>query len=437
MNSPRSKHPLFIRLEDRKSILENTSTSSLSIESEKSPSIEQFISLFSKTPEKQLEEFLNLEFEHSNTFVKLLSSRSTPESLTLLCAFIDRLLDLDFNNVIKELVKYSTDLISACSKIIISHSGDHSKRQFLIRTILLIFGAIISEPSVIVSEESIGTFMRTIMTLLSKNINEAIIALEGLKRALKLETIRSDFINSAGIPLLNTLLVAAGKLSHTDSLYHILFCLWALSFSPEGTAQLSSPEFSPTIARLLATIQPEREELVRILILLVLQLIPSTSFVESAYDNDVLRLLRTLQVKHYVDQQITKLITEAAEKLHKSLKHLSLWEKYVREVKSGKLRNSLSHRSDLFWKANIEKFGEHNYAILLELRKLLDSEDEETVSVACHDLGEYVSRHPLGRVKLEDVGAKEVIMRLLTSKSQSIQSQALRTTQLLLLRSHE
>jgi V-type H+-transporting ATPase subunit H len=140
------------------------------------------------------------------------------------------------------------------------------------------------------------------------------------------------------------------------------------------------------------------------------------------------------QAKHYVDPELGKQIAAAAEALHQGLKHLSLWDKYVREVNSGILRFSLSHKSEFFWKANIERFGDNHYRVLGLLTKLLESNDVETVVVAVHDLGEFAVRSPIGRIKLEEIGAKEAVMKLMSSQSQQIQREALRTTQLLLLR---
>jgi hypothetical protein len=82
----------------------------------------------------------------------------------------------------------------------------------------------------------------------------------------------------------------------------------------------------------------------------------------------------------------------------------------------------------------LDRFGEGNYKVLQLLRQLLTSEDHETVCVACHDLGEFAARSPIGRVKLEEIGAKEAVVTLMSSPLQNVQREALRTTQLLLLR---
>jgi V-type H+-transporting ATPase subunit H len=429
-----TKHPLFIRLDQRDAIFRDTNPATLCLESENTEETKRFIALFQQPPERELEEFAK-DASFSETFVKLLSARSDPQRLSLLCAFIDRLIDIDFNLVMRTLVPQAAELASTCSNILVAHTADHSKHPFLVRTILLLLGSIISERGCTVEEVPLERFTNTTLTFLSGKLSQASVALEGLKRALRSEAFRAAFIENKGINLLLDLLQQSQKVNNTDALYHILFCIWALTYSAEGAGQLSEGEFVPQLARLLSNIQPEREELVRLLTLIISQLNPSISFIEAAYDNDMLRLIRSFQTKHYVDPELAKLIAETGDKMNLGLKHLSLWDKYVREVKSGRLHNSLSHRSELFWKANVERFGENNFAVLLALRDLLKSDDEETVTVACHDLGEYVSRHPLGRVKLEEIHAKEIIMELMSSKSPAIQSQALRTTQLLLLRS--
>lgn len=429
----RTKHPLFVRLDQREAILRDGNPATLSLESENTEECKAFSSLFQQSPENQLVEFVKHK-KHVEIFVKLISTRSDPAPLNLLCAFIDRLFDLDFNATIGALMRYGSKLADGCSRILISQSAEHLNQSFLVRTILLLLGTILSEHNSKISEDAFKTFTRTVLTLLSSKLNEATIALEGLKRALRSERFRSTFVSENGLKLLIELLQQAQKNNNTDTLYHILFCIWGISFSSEGCGQLAEGDFVPILNKLLSTVQPEREELVRMLIFIVGQLNPSIVFIERSYDYDILRQVRTLQTKHYVDPELTKEIAKVADDMAQALKHISLWDKYVREVKSGKLKNTLSHSSELFWKANVERFGENNYAILIALRDLLKSDDEETVTVACHDLGEYVSRHPLGRVKLEEIHAKEMIMDLLTSKNQNIVSQALRTTQIMLLR---
>ncbi|KAH0792688.1 V-type proton ATPase subunit H-like [Histomonas meleagridis] len=429
-----SKHPFFVRIEQRENILRQTPPHSLMLDTDQETDVSSFVDLFKQPIEEQLEAFCFKGTKHVATFAKLLETRNLPNTISLLCAFIDCLLDADFNLTVKSLLTQVDSLIKSLSNILISHSSSHDAHPFMIRTVLLLLGTLLSEPKVKCSEEHKSIFLRTVISLLGDGLQPASLAFEGLKRFLRFDRFRDDFIDSKGIELLLDLLGSAAKLAHTDSLYHILFCFWALTYSANGAGQLSENKFVKELSRLLSTIQPEREEIVRLLVNIIAQLTPSTVFVESAYDNDILRLLRQFQTKHYVDQEMITLISTTAEKLSQNLRKLSLWEKYTREVGSGKLHFSFSHKSELFWKANIERFGENQYSVIAALRDLLESNDEETVVVACYDLGEFAARSPVGRQKLEEMGAKLAVMKLLQSSSEAIRREALRTTQLMLLR---
>merc|ERR1712194_834910 len=51
------------------------------------------------------------------------------------------------------------------------------------------------------------------------------------------------------------------------------------------------------------------------------------------------------------------------------------------------------------------------------LATLLDSSDPVTLAVACHDLGDFVTMHPLGKKQISKLGVKEKVMSLMSSNS--------------------
>jgi hypothetical protein len=53
------------------------------------------------------------------------------------------------------------------------------------------------------------------------------------------------------------------------------------------------------------------------------------------------------------------------------------------------LRFTVSHKSELFWKANFEIFCENNSIMLQLLKELLRVEDSDTGCIVCHDLDEF------------------------------------------------
>ena len=429
-------HPLFVRLHARDDIFKSVQPSSLILESDSGKRYSQFVELFKKPVDQQIADFSKEKSKHAEIFAKLLSKRDTPESINLLLAFIDQLFDANFTSTMKALQPHLDSLSKSSLKILINYFKDNKKYPFLVRTILLLLGAVLSHPDAKPNQGAAATFIEKATELLGGEIVSGSLALEGLKRLLSVSLYREMFIEKKGVKLLIDMLQAAGKLSQNDTTYHILFCIWALTYSTDGSAELSKDLFVSILARMLSvqSVKSETENIIRLMIAIVKQLNSNAVFIESAYDNDILRLVRVYQNKHFVDPDLGKMIHETADTLRDGLKHLSLWDKYVREVKSGTLKFSISHKSEIFWKNHIERFGDGNYAILHDLKKLLKSDDEETVVVACHDLGEYATRSPVGRMKLHEIGVKELVVNLVNSDKQAIQREALRTTQLLLLR---
>jgi hypothetical protein len=104
------------------------------------------------------------------------------------------------------------------------------------------------------------------------------------------------------------------------------------------------------------------------------------------------------------------------------------------KVNSEKLKFTLSHHSEAFWKVNFERFGESNFSTHVNLTHLPES-DDEIITVALNDIREYIMRHPLRRKKVEVIAAKEIVLKLLNHKNPKIQREAFRTTQNLLLKS--
>lgn len=57
----------------------------------------------------------------------------------------------------------------------------------------------------------------------------------------------------------------------------------------------------------------------------------------------------------------------------------------------------------------------------------------KTLSVACHDLGQFIMHHPSGRYLVTDLRGKELVMRLMSHAEPEVQRQALLCVQKLML----
>ncbi len=115
----------------------------------------------------------------------------------------------------------------------------------------------------------------------------------------------------------------------------------------------------------------------------------------------VLKQLEILQQsgQKFEDSELKEDIDFLTEKLQASVQDLSSFDEYATEVKSGRLEWSPVHSSEKFWRENAMRLNEKNYELLKILVRLLEtSKDPLVLSVAAHDLGEYVRHYPRGKV---------------------------------------
>merc|ERR1719161_1669390 len=77
--------------------------------------------------------------------------------------------------------------------------------------------------------------------------------------------------------------------------------------------------------------------------------------------------------------------------------------------------------SSKFWGENVMKFDKNEFDALKRLRGILEDEDKDPVSlaVACHDIGEFVALHPLGKKKVNQLALKERVMALMGKEDAS------------------
>ena len=113
---------------------------------------------------------------------------------------------------------------------------------------------------------------------------------------------------------------------------------------------------------------------------------------------------------------------------------MSSFDVYKKELASGKLEWSPSHKSENFWKDNHKAFEAENCAAIKTLVALLVPEsDAQTLAVACHDIGEFVKHHPEGRRLMTQFGAKLAVMSILKHSDPEVQKHALTAVQRLMV----
>lgn len=224
-----------------------------------------------------------------------------------------------------------------------------------------------------------------------------------LQMLLRIDEYRLAFVAAEGIQILNSVL--QGK-TNFQIQYQIIFCMWIMSFNPVLTERMSRHNIIPSLSDILA--ESGKEKVTRIILATL------RNFIEKVDEQDVARnnaitmvqckVLKQLEMMmqnlaKYEDPDIKEDIEFLTARLQASVQDLSSFDEYSTELKSGRLEWSPVHQSEKFWRENADKLNDNHYQLLKILINLLQSsKDPLVLSVASHDLGEYVRHYPRGKV---------------------------------------
>ncbi|CAG2166182.1 unnamed protein product [Oppiella nova] len=259
-----------------------------------------------------------------------------------------------------------------------------------------------------------------------------------LQMMLQNDRYRDVFVGIDGI---NTIVhVLSGRVNFQIQ-YQLCFCLWILTFNEPLATKMNKYNAIPVLADILS--EAVKEKVTRMTLATFRNLIEKPTDAEIIRDNaitmvqcKVLKQLEILQQsgQKFDDVDIKEDIDFLTEKLLASVQDLSSFDEYATEVKSGRLEWSPVHSSDKFWRENASRLNEKNYELLKILVRLLEtSKDPLVLSVASHDLGEYVRHYGRGKVVTENLGGKHLVMQLLTHEDPNVRYEALLCVQKLMV----
>ncbi|VDP79235.1 unnamed protein product [Echinostoma caproni] len=215
--------------------------------------------------------------------------------------------------------------------------------------------------------------------------------------------------------------------------YQLIFCLWCMSFDASHVAVMcKNSNLLPTVSDIMR--EAEREKITRISLALfrsLLEKLPTPTEQRnlglSLVQCKVLRQLELLSQKDFShDPELTDDMAFLTEKLSASIQDVSSLEEYTTELKSGRLEWSPVHKSEKFWCENAVKFTDNNYELLKMLVRLVElCTDPLCLSVAVHDIGEFVRHYPRGKQVIENLGGKQRVMALLQHGDPNVRYNAL------------
>jgi len=244
---------------------------------------------------------------------------------------------------------------------------------------------------------------------------------------------RTAVVAADGLPALVGLMGGSSFSSHAaiQMLYKVLFSLWSMSYSSDASYVMVTSKLGlvPKLVDIVKTVQ--KEKVVRLGIATLKNLLNTATASADMVGAGMIKVLEHLQQRKWADEDIVVDLEALAAALHVNLQSMSSWDVYVKEVSSGRLEWSPSHKSENFWKDNYRSFEAHDNAVIKQLIGLLASEDPQTLAVACHDIAEFIKIHPEGRRLMAP--AKPAAMKLLTFQDPDVQKYALTAVQRLMV----
>lgn len=227
--------------------------------------------------------------------------------------------------------------------------------------------------------------------------------------------------------------------------YQLAFCCWVLTFNRELARKMKKYKIIQCLADILR--ESVKEKVKRIVLAVFRNLIQNVDDREIARENAIImvqcKVMKQLEiVKQSVQANSDLELLEDAEYLigvlQESVQDLSSFDEYATELRCGRLEWSPVHNSEKFWRENAHKLNEKNYELLKTLISLLEtSKDPLVLSVAAHDIGEYVRYYPHGKIAIESLGGKNLVMLRLTHEDPNVRYESLLCVQKLMVQNWE
>jgi len=238
--------------------------------------------------------------------------------------------------------------------------------------------------------------------------------LEGLTNLLKSEELRAKVWS----PLVADRILKADTSSNSQLLYKTVFAIWMVSFDGKLSQSLPGKDIVKMVKDVLTTCRTEK--VIRLTLTLLKNFLDNKAqnpaMCELIVEEEVLGAVQQLEYEKWRDSELYDTIKEVSQLISSEVKEFSNFDRYLKELESGALTWGFIHSSKFFGE-NVMKFENMEFkAVKLLANLLATSKDATTLAVACHDLGEFVSLHPLGKKQVARLGVKDRVMELMASQ---------------------
>ncbi|CAJ0634732.1 16004_t:CDS:10 [Entrophospora sp. SA101] len=269
-----------------------------------------------------------------------------------------------------------------------------------------------------------------ILRLKSNNTEVYELAVQILESILRVPANRIKFWNiQQGVETLATLLKVRNPSLQMQ--YQIIFCFWLLTFNKEVAEDFNKKfDLIPTLINIAKS--AIKEKIIRVIIGTFRNLVEKApeSNLPTMLVAKLLNFCENLSGRKWSDSEIVEDIEFLRVRLQENFYSLTTFDEYASEISSGMLHWSPPHESEQFWKQNVARLNERDHELIRILARLLSTSNDHTVlAVAAHDLGQYVKHYPSGKKFLQEIGAKQRIMELMTYEDSEVRYQALLAVQ--------
>ncbi|KAJ1658159.1 H(+)-transporting V1 sector ATPase subunit H [Dispira simplex] len=275
--------------------------------------------------------------------------------------------------------------------------------------------------------------------LVSDNPNVVDVSVQILQGLLKLEKFRTAFYNNQQAMRTFMKLFETYRQGNPQMLYQLTFCVWLLSFDRSISETLNKQY---DVIGLLVDIAKTatKEKLVRIIMATfknMLVMAPEAN-VAAMLVVKLLNFCDNLASRKWTDGDIKDDIDFIVDELTERFQKMTTWDEYASELVSGRLGWTPSHTSEAFWKLHASNLAENNGQWFSRLHELLNSSDDPIIlAVAAHDIGQFAKHYSPGKKMVQESGAKQRIMELMTHGNPDVRYQALVAVQILMAHAWE
>lgn len=275
-----------------------------------------------------------------------------------------------------------------------------------------------------------------ISQLSSRAANMADITVQLLQSLLRNTHCRLEFFHKArAVPNLVGLI---GNDHVTPQMqYQVIFCIWLLTFETEISEQFDTQHnIIPLLINVAKT--TGKEKIIRVVVGTFKNLLEKSTDanINVMLGHKLYEFIDNLSTRKWNDNEIQEDLEYLKSELEHVVASLTTFDAYKNELESGQLEWSPPHNSSEFWKHNAAKLEDDDNALLERISELLTNSDDPLVlSVASHDIGQYVKYSKKGKSNVDKVGAKQRVMELMTHDHPDVKYQALLAVQNCLMHS--